>query len=122
MSLLKILSGFEGLAQMLTDYAERVTLVINLLIYVEISIGFHQVEELEAALPADFFRCGLLPYETAFLAGQRFLQYRRRAGVSLSPLSDFYLGAHAVIAEMPLLTRDVNRYRAYFPTVHLLTP
>jgi len=113
---------FEWSAQRLTDHADQGMLVINPLIYAEISIGFNQVEELEAALPNDFFRRDPLPYEAAFLAGQSFLEYRRRGGDRRSPLPDFYIGAHAAVTGMPLLTRDVNRYRTYFPSVQLITP
>jgi len=113
---------FEWSAQRVTDHADQGMLVINPLIYAEISIGFNQVEELEAALPNDFFRHDPLPYEAAFLAGQSFLEYRRRGGDLRSPLPDFYIGAHAAVTGMPLLTRDVNRYRTYFPSVQLITP
>lgn len=113
---------FEWSAQMLTNYAEQGNLVINPIIYAEISIGFNQPEEVEAALPEDFFRRDSLPYAAAFLAGQSFLEYRRRGGERRSPLPDFYIGAHAAVTAMPLLTRDVNRYRTYFPSVLLITP
>ena len=113
---------FEWSAQMLTNYAEQGNLVINPIIYAEISIGFNQPEEVEAALPEDFFRRDSLPYTAAFLAGQSFLEYRRRGGERRSPLPDFYIGAHAAVTAMPLLTRDVNRYRTYFPSVLLITP
>lgn len=113
---------FEWSAQMLTNYADQGDLVINPIIYAEIAIGFNQPEEVEAALPEDFFRRDPLPYAAAFLAGQSFLEYRRRGGERRSPLPDFYIGAHAAIAAMPLLTRDVNRYRTYFPSVSLITP
>jgi len=113
---------FEWSAQMLTNYADQGDLVINPIIYAEIAIGFNQPEEVEAALPEDFFRRDPLPYAAAFLAGQSFLEYRRRGGDRRSPLPDFYIGAHAAIAAMPLLTRDVNRYRTYFPSVSLITP
>ena len=113
---------FEWSAQMLADYADRGDLVINPIIYAEISIGFNQPQEVEAALPEDFFRRDALPYAAAFLAGQSFLAYRRRGGERRSPLPDFYIGAHAAVAEIPLLTRDVNRYRTYFPSVPLITP
>ena len=71
---------FEWSAQMLTNYAEQGNLVINPIIYAEISIGFNQPEEVEAALPEDFFRRDSLPYAAAFIAGQSFLEYRRRGG------------------------------------------
>ena len=95
-------------------------LVINPLIYAEVSIGFARIEELEAALPDTSFRREPLPYEAAFLAGKAFLRYRRRKGERRSPLPDFYIGAHAAIAGYRLLTRDVSRYRTYFPTLELI--
>jgi predicted nucleic acid-binding protein len=113
---------FEWSAQMLTDYTNQGDLVINPIIYAEISMGFNQSEEAEAALPEEFFRRDPLPYAAAFLAGQSFLDYRRRGGERRSPLPDFYIGAHAAVINIPLLTRDVNRYRTYFPSVQLITP
>ncbi|NET60841.1 MAG: type II toxin-antitoxin system VapC family toxin [Symploca sp. SIO2E6] len=113
---------FDWSSQMLTDYANRGDLVINPIIYAEIAIGFNQPEEVEEALPEDFFRRDPLPYSAAFLAGQSFLAYRRRGGERQSPLPDFYIGAHAAVANLPLLTRDVNRYQTYFPSVQLITP
>lgn len=113
---------FEWSAQKLAEYADRGALVINPIIYAEISTGFSQPQELESAIPADFFRRDPLPYEAAFLAGQSFLEYRRRGGERRSPLPDFYIGAHALVAEIHLLTRDVKRYRTHFPKVQLITP
>lgn len=113
---------FEWSAQKLTEYAEQEELVINPIIYAEISTGFSQLQELESTIPEDFFRRDPLPYKAAFLAGQSFLEYRRRGGERRSPLPDFYIGAHAAVAEIALLTRDVKRYRTYFPGVRLITP
>ncbi|MBP5971977.1 type II toxin-antitoxin system VapC family toxin [Brasilonema sp. CT11] len=113
---------FEWSAQILTKYANQGNLVINPIIYAEISIGFNQPEELEAPLPQQYFRRDPLPYTAAFLAGQSFLEYRRRGGERRSPLPDFYIGAHAAVTDMPLLKRDINRYRTYFPSVQLITP
>jgi len=113
---------FEWSARTLVEQSNQGNLVINPIIYAEISIGFNQSEELEAALPETFFRRDPLPYTAAFLAGQSFLDYRRRGGEKRSPLPDFYIGAHAAILGMTLLTRDVNRYRTYFPSVPLITP
>jgi predicted nucleic acid-binding protein len=113
---------FEWSAQQLREYANQGELVINPIIYAEISSGFSQPEELDTAIPPDFFRRDPLPYNAAFLAGQSFLEYRRRGGERRSPLLDFYIGAHAAVAQIPLLTRDVNRYRTYFPSVQLITP
>ncbi len=113
---------FEWSAEILADYADRGDLVINPIIYAEISIGFNKPEEVEAVLPENFFRRDPLPYSAAFLAGQSFLEYRQRGGERRSPLPDFYIGAHAAITKIPLLTRDINRYRTYFPSVNLITP
>jgi predicted nucleic acid-binding protein len=113
---------FEWSAQRLTEYANQGELIVNPIIYAEISIGFSQPEELDAAIPPDFFRRDPLPYNAAFLAGQSFLEYRRRGGERRSPLPDFYIGAHAAVAQIPLLTRDINRYRTYFPSIQLITP
>ncbi|MFC1707509.1 type II toxin-antitoxin system VapC family toxin [Planctomycetota bacterium] len=106
----------------LQQCAEQAVLVINPLIYAEVSIGFTRVEELEEALPPDLYRRDLLPYESAFLAGKAFVAYRKRGGARTSPLPDFYIGAHAAVAGYRLLTRDVARYRTYYPTVELIAP
>ena len=97
-------------------------LVINPIIYAEISIGYQSIEELEGLVPTAVFRREPLPYEAAFLAGKSFLAYRRRGGQRTSPLPDFYIGAHAAVRGYRLLTRDVQRFRTYFPTVTLLAP
>ena len=97
-------------------------LCINPLIYAEISIGFNRIEELEDALPSDLVTRLPLPWEAAFLAGKCFLNYRKGGGTRRSPLSDFYIGAHAAIGSMALLTRDPSRYRTYFPRLRLICP
>lgn len=102
--------------------ADEAVLVINPLVYAEVSVGFPTIEDLEAALPADLFRREDLPYEAAFLAGKSFLQYRRGGGAKRSPLPDFYIGAHAAVAGHRLLTRDATRYRTYFQTLELIAP
>ncbi len=86
------------------------------------SVGFDRVEDLEEALPADLYRRDPLPYEAAFLAGKSFLAYRRHGGRHLMPLPDFYIGAHAAVAGHQLLTRDVRRFRTYFPRLALIAP
>jgi predicted nucleic acid-binding protein len=102
--------------------ADEAPLVINALIYAEVSIGFKRIEDLEEAIPPAIFRREPLPYEAAFLAGKAFVQYRRRGGARSSPLPDFYVGAHAAIEGFRILTRDPKRYRTYFPTVNLIEP
>ncbi len=106
----------------LEQAANDATLVINPLVYAEVSIRFSRIEDLEAAIPSQLFRRDSLPFEAAFLAGKAFLRYRRRGGSRLSPLPDFYIGAHAAVADFRLLTRDATRYRTYFPTVELISP
>lgn len=92
------------------------------MIYAEVSVGFERIEDLEVALPPHAFRRDPLPWEAAFLAGKSFQQYRRRGGERRSPLPDFYIGAHAAVAGMTLLTRDAAQYRTYFPRLELITP
>ena len=97
-------------------------LVINSIIYAEVSIGYRRIEDVEAVLPADLYYREALPYDAAFLAGKAFLTYRRRGGQRTAPLPDSYIGAHAATREYRLLTRDVQRFRTYFPTVTLIAP
>lgn len=113
-------SAWSG--QALAECAERSALAINPLVYAEVSIRFERIEELEDALPdQDFLRLPL-PSEAAFLAGKCFLRYRRRSGGRRSPLPDFYIGAHAAVAGLVLLTRDATRYRTYFPGLEIIAP
>lgn len=102
--------------------ADEAVLVINPIIFAEVSVGFDRVEDLEDALPPDLYRRDPLPYEAAFLAGKSFLAYRRRGGRRVTPLPDFYIGAHAAVAGHQLLTRDAARYRTYFPRLALIAP
>jgi predicted nucleic acid-binding protein len=106
----------------LTRAADESALAINPIIYAEVSIGFETIEEIESLLPTAEFRRLDLPYEAAFLAGKAFLAYRRRGGSRTAPLPDFYIGAHAAVAGLRLLTRDARRYRSYFPSVPLIAP
>lgn len=109
-------------AAALEDAAERRVLVINPIIYTEVSIGFDRIEDLEDALPAGAFRREALPWEAGFLAGKSYLAYRRRGGERRSPLPDFYIGAHAAVRGYTLLTRDPKRYHTYFPSITLIEP
>ena len=102
--------------------ADEAPLVINAIVYAEVSIGFNSIEALEEALPFDLYRREHLPYEAAFLAGKAFLRYRQTGGARTSPLPDFYIGAHAAVAGYRLLTRDATRYRTYFPRLELIAP
>lgn len=106
----------------LNHYGTSTTLCINPIIYAEISIGFERIEELEDAIARAGFRILQMPTEALFLAGKVFLQYRRNQGTKQSPLPDFFVGAHAAVLNMELITRDVARYRTYFPTIKLVAP
>ena len=99
-------------------------LIINPVIYTELSMAFARIEELEAVLAEGGFALQEIPREALFLAGKVFLEYRRRsrAAVKRNVLPDFFIGSHAAVRGMPILTRDVGRYASYFPTVTLLHP
>lgn len=113
---------FDWSSQALQRCAERSILVINPIIYSEVSIRFDTVEELEEALPKSMFVRRDVPWEAAFLAGKCFVKYRRAGGQKKTPLPDFFIGAHAAVQKLDLLTRDTGRYEAYFPTIKLITP
>ena len=100
----------------------KFTLVINPVIYAELSIAYQRIEELEALLKSAELRLEPIPREALFLAGRVFLQYRRKKGTKSGVLPDFFVGAHAAVAGIPLLTRDLGRYRTYFPSLKLITP
>ena len=111
---------FQWSSKTLAYYAENHIMVINPIIYAEVSIGFHRIEDVEAAMPLAYFRRAPIPWVAGFLAGKRFLDYCRKGGDKRSPLPDFFVGAHAAIARMALLTRDTSRYRTYFPKLRII--
>lgn len=114
---------FDWSAGALERAGDESSLVINPIIYAEVSIAYRRIEDLELALPPGAFRREPLPYEAAFLAGKAFLRYKQRGGRSkLRPLPDFYIGAHAAVAGYRLLTRDPERYRTYFPGLDVIAP
>ncbi len=106
----------------LSRYSVDHTLLINPIIYSEISIGFERIEDLESAIAGCGFKMIQIPKEALFLAGKAFLKYRKRRGNKRSPLPDFFIGAHAAVLDTTLITRDVTRYASYFPGVHLIAP
>jgi predicted nucleic acid-binding protein len=106
----------------LSEAAHHGAVVINPLVYAEVGIRYSRIEDLDEALPAEYFVRAPLPWEAAFLAGKCYETYRRRGGTRRSPLPDFYIGAHAAVAGMTLLTRDARRYRAYFPRLRMIAP
>ena len=113
---------FAWAAEAIERAADRYRLVINPVIYAEVSIRYSQIEELDAALPKTMVDREAIPYAAAFLAGKSFLAYRRRDGTKQSPLPDFFIGAHAAVAGYLLMTRDTARYRTYFPKLSLIAP
>ena len=109
-------------ANALAHSAEHSGLLINPVIYAEVSIAYSTIEALDAALPPTLYQREPLPWEAGFLAGRCSLLYRRRGGLRQSPLPDFYIGAHAAVGHLALLTRDARRYRSYFPALEILAP
>ena len=97
-------------------------MAINAVVYAELSIAYRRIEELEAMLEKGGFDVLPIPREALFLAGKAFLAYRRRTGAKTGVLPDFFIGAHAAVAGIPLLTRDTRRYRTYFPKLSLISP
>ncbi|MBB5827599.1 type II toxin-antitoxin system VapC family toxin [Micromonospora carbonacea] len=97
-------------------------LVINPIVYAEVSVRFARVEELDDALPATDFLREELPYPAGFLAGKAYARYRAQGGTKRSPIADFYIGAHAAVCRYRLLTRDSSRYRTYFPRLTVIAP
>ena len=97
-------------------------LVINPIIYAEVSVRFAGVEELDEALPASDILREELPYPAGFLAGKAYARYRAQGGAKRSPIADFYIGAHAAVRRYRLLTRDATRYRTHFPTLAVVSP
>ena len=102
--------------------ANTARVLINPIIYAEVSPRFASIEDLEDVLPKDLIGREDIPYEAAFLAGKAFVAYRRRGGSRTSPLPDFFIGAHAAVAGYRLITRDATRYRTYFPRLELIVP
>ena len=97
-------------------------LVINPVIYAEISLSFSTVEALDKVIDTLALEVREIPREALFLAGKAFAQYRRRGGVRQQVLPDFLIGAHAAVEGWPLLTRDARRFRTYFPGLEVLAP
>jgi predicted nucleic acid-binding protein len=111
----------ERSAAAIASVADISILVINPIIYAELSVGIEKIEGLDDFLGRDFRR-DPLPWEAAFIAGKVFRVYRRRGGLKTAPLPDFYIGAHAAVQGMHILTRDPKRYTSYFPAVKIIEP
>lgn len=97
-------------------------LVINAVIFAEVSVRYRRIEDLDEILPPTMFDREAIPFTAAFLAGKAYVAYRRRGGAKRSPLPDFFIGAHASVAGYRLLTRDPIHYRTYFPKLDLIAP
>ena len=113
---------FEWSSAALENAADTGLLCVNPIIFAEISIGFDRVEDARECIDGLDFQYADLPWDTAFLSGKAFASYRRQGGARRSPLPDFYIGAHAAVTGMTLLTRDPARYRSYFPKLILVAP
>ena len=111
---------FDWSSQALEQAGDQSRLVVNPVIFAEVSVRFARIEDLNDALSA--FDREPIPYPAAFLAGKCFLDYRGRGGEKRSPLPDFFIGAHAAVSGYRLMTRDARRYRACFPTLRLISP
>lgn len=106
----------------LEKYSQTNTLYINSIIYTEISIGFEKIEEVEEVIDSMDIKVLEMPREALFLTGKAFLKYRRNKGTKNSPLPDFFIGAHSAVSQFSLITRDLSKYRTYFPQVNLISP
>jgi predicted nucleic acid-binding protein len=113
---------FAWSSENLRQAADRARLVINPIIFAEVSVHYDLIEELDQVLPRSLFDREPISDEAAFLASKCFLHYKRRGGRKTSPLPDFFIGAHAATAGYRLMTRDVARYRSYFPALELIAP
>ena len=108
--------------QVQTAYEAGGPIALNPIIYAELAAAFDAQDELDHWLRPALFKRLPLPYEAGFRASRAFLEYRKAGGAKTSPLPDFYIGAHAEVSGFILITRDVTRYRTYFPKLKLLTP
>jgi len=109
-------------ASQLSRAANRDGLAINPIVYAKLSVHYDTLEALDTALSGHPFARLALPWDAAFVAGKAYRRYRSRGGAKRSPLPDFYIGAHAAVAGLVLLTRDAQRYRDYFPRLKLVAP
>jgi predicted nucleic acid-binding protein len=97
-------------------------LLVNDAVYAELAVRYARIEDLDAFLDAAVLEMAPIPRAALFLAGKVFTQYRRSGGYKTGVLPDFFIGAHAAVGRLPLLTRDVGRYRTYFPSLKLIAP
>jgi hypothetical protein len=106
----------------LAECGQLTNIIINQIVYAEVSVKFSTIAEVDTVLPAALYVREELPWEAGFLAGKCYAYYRRKGGIKTSPMPDFYIGAHAAIRNLALLTRDAARYQSYFPKLEILAP
>src|SRR5215510_7771706 len=124
--LLDIVTDGQAWADWSQDQLERAALdgplIINDVIYAEVSARYATLEAVDAMLGDLHVELTPIPRPALFLAGKAYIQYRAGGGLRTGVLADFFIGAHAVVEQLPLLTRDARRYQTYFPTIELITP
>lgn len=113
---------FDWSASMLGRAATEGRLVINPIVYAEVAAAFQTIEQADEAMPPHYFVREALPWAASYVAGRAFVACRKRSGKKRSPLPDFFIGAHAAVADYTLLTRDATRYRTYFPNLRIIAP
>ena len=113
---------FEWSADQLDRVSHQGRAAINVVIFAELSVRYQRMEDFENAIATFAIERLALPFEAGFLAAKAFQQYRKRAGTRSGSLPDFFIGAHAAVSRLPLLTRDPRRYTKYFPAVRLIAP
>ncbi|GAA3375356.1 type II toxin-antitoxin system VapC family toxin [Streptomyces sannanensis] len=112
----------EWSVERIADAIDGDGIVVNPLVYAEVSIQYARIEDMDAALPPEDFQREGLPWEAGFLAGKAFLKHRKVGGQKTAPLPDFYIGAHAAVKGYKLLTRNKKDFRSYFPTLDIIAP
>ncbi len=124
--LLDVVTDDENFAEWSVSQLESAALkgdiLINDSVYAELSVGYREKERLDAFIEAARLRHDMMPRDALFLAGKAFSSYRRFKGTKQNVLPDFFIGAHATVLSVPLLTRDARRYRTYFPSLELICP
>lgn len=113
---------FDWSSARLNEEAARGPLVINYVVYAEVSVTFPRIEDTDAFVRGTGLRLERTPRPALFLAARAYVLYRRRGGTSRGVQPDFFIGAHAAVRGVPLLTRDPRRYRRYFPTLRVIAP
>ncbi len=108
--------------KILLQYSQTNTLYINSIIYTEVLIGFNNIEKVELAVKETGVKILEIPREALFLAGKTFLKYKRNKGTKNATLPDFFIGAHAIISSFNLITRDITKYKTYYPNLKLIAP